>query len=170
MPSPIRSLRDAILDASTPPSVLSAEAIAHANSNAGKNVFISLDKPWAMCEAESLTAKFADAAKPSLYGIPVALKDCFDLSGFTTTLASHYYAKKNGIAHEDSAVAARLRSQGAVIIGKTHLHQLAYGITGQNPDYGDCVQPRDARRFTGGSSSGSVAAVQEGSEIGRAHV
>src|SRR5580704_8678878 len=49
-------------------------------------------------------------------------------------------AERNGVAHEDSAVAARLRSQGAIIIGKTHMHPLAYGITGENPDYRDCVQ------------------------------
>jgi Asp-tRNA(Asn)/Glu-tRNA(Gln) amidotransferase A subunit family amidase len=163
MPSQIQSLRDSLREGSMPPQVITVESIAHANSNAGKNVYISLDKQWAVREAESLPAKFPDAEKPLLYGLPVALKDCFDLAGFTTTLASHYYAKKNGVAQSDSAVAARLRSQGAVIVGKTHLHQLAYGITGQNPDYGDCVQPRDATRFTGGSSSGSVAAVQEGS-------
>ena len=58
-------------------------------------------------------------------------------------------------------MAARLRAQGAIIIGKTHMHPLAYGITGENPDYGDCVQPRDARRLTGGSSSGAAASVQE---------
>jgi aspartyl-tRNA(Asn)/glutamyl-tRNA(Gln) amidotransferase subunit A len=50
-------------------------------------------------------------------------------------------------------------------MGKTHLHQLAYGITGANSEYGDCVQPRDSRRLTGGSSSGSAASVQEGSAV-----
>ena len=49
--------------------------------------------------------------------------------------------------------------------GKTHLHQLAYGITGENSDYGDCVQPRNAAWLTGGSSSGAAASVQEGSAI-----
>jgi Asp-tRNA(Asn)/Glu-tRNA(Gln) amidotransferase A subunit family amidase len=52
-----------------------------------------------------------------------------------------------------------------VIMGKTHLHQIAYGITGENSDYGDCVQPRDPGVFTGGSSSGSAASVQEGSAV-----
>jgi Asp-tRNA(Asn)/Glu-tRNA(Gln) amidotransferase A subunit family amidase len=50
-------------------------------------------------------------------------------------------------------------------VGKTHLHPLAYGITGQNPDYGDCLQPRDATLLTGGSSSGAAASVQEGSAL-----
>jgi aspartyl-tRNA(Asn)/glutamyl-tRNA(Gln) amidotransferase subunit A len=59
----------------------------------------------------------------------------------------------------------RLRSAGAVITGKTHLHPLAYGITGENPEFGDCVQPRDATALTGGSSSGAAASVQEGSAV-----
>ena len=54
---------------------------------------------------------------------------------------------------------------GAVIMGKTHLHQLAYGITGENSEYGDCVQPKNPQALTGGSSSGSSASVQEGSAV-----
>ena len=54
---------------------------------------------------------------------------------------------------------------GAVLIGKTHLLPLAFGITGENPDYGDCVQPADPGAFTGGSSSGAAASVQEGSAV-----
>ena len=50
-------------------------------------------------------------------------------------------------------------------MGKTHLHQLAYGITGENSEYGDCVQPANPRALTGGSSSGSSASVQEGSAV-----
>jgi Asp-tRNA(Asn)/Glu-tRNA(Gln) amidotransferase A subunit family amidase len=52
-----------------------------------------------------------------------------------------------------------------VIKGKTHLHPLAYGITGENPAFGDCVQPRDPTALTGGSSSGAAASVQEGSAV-----
>jgi Asp-tRNA(Asn)/Glu-tRNA(Gln) amidotransferase A subunit family amidase len=57
----------------------------------------------------------------------------------------------------------RLLNAGAVVMGKTHLHQLAYGITGENEDYGNSLQPRDRSLLTGGSSSGAVASVQEGS-------
>ena len=62
-------------------------------------------------------------------------------------------------------MANTLRNAGALITGKTHLHPLAYGITGQNPDYGDCLQPRDATLLTGGSSSGAAASVQEDSAL-----
>ena len=59
----------------------------------------------------------------------------------------------------------RLRRLGAVITGKTHLHALAYGITGENPEFGDCIQPGTRDCLTGGSSSGACASVLEGSAI-----
>ncbi len=77
----------------------------------------------------------------------------------------HFYRDLNGQAAHDSWLVARLRAAGAVVTGKTHLHPLAYGITGENPEFGDCVQPRDAGALTGGSSSGAVASVQEGSAV-----
>ena len=142
-----------------------ADALAHANSNAGKNVYIALDPDRAMREAEALPTKFTGPTKPAFYGLPISLKDLFDLSGYRTSCGSRYYAEESGVATRDSAVAARLRTQGAAIVGKTHLHRLAYGITGENPDYGNCAQPRDSTRLAGGSSSGAVASVQEGSAI-----
>jgi Asp-tRNA(Asn)/Glu-tRNA(Gln) amidotransferase A subunit family amidase len=148
------------------PVAVAEEAFARANSNAGRNVYLAMDKERTLAEAESLAARFPHPEqRPLLYGVPVAIKDCFDVAGYPTTAGSRFYAEKNGIAQTDSFVAARLRQAGAVIMGKTHLHQIAYGITGENPDYGDCVQPRDARMLTGGSSSGSAASVQEGSTV-----
>src|SRR4030095_265090 len=85
--------------------------------------------------------------------------------GFKTTAGTKFYAERNQTAASDSAVAARLREQGAVITGKTHLHPLAYGITGENRDFGDCVQPRDASLLPGGATSGGAASVQEGSAV-----
>ena len=148
------------------PVELVREAFARANSNAGKNVFLAMDPQRTLAEAEALSAQFpSPEQRPVLFGVPVAVKDCFDVAGYGTTCGSRFYAEKNGIARSDSTVAARLRQAGAVIMGKTHLHQLAYGITGENSDYGDCLQPRNAQWLTGGSSSGSVASVQEGSSV-----
>ena len=138
-------------------------AFARANSNAGHNVFLAMDQPRTLAEAASLDTRFPE--RPPLFGVPVAIKDCFDVAGFPTTCGSRFYATENGIATTDSAVVKRLRAAGAVIMGKTHLHQLAYGITGENSEYGACLQPRDAALLTGGSSSGSVASVQEGSSL-----
>jgi Asp-tRNA(Asn)/Glu-tRNA(Gln) amidotransferase A subunit family amidase len=147
------------------PATVAEDALNRANSNASHNVFIELGADWTMREAAALPTRFAANPKPPLYGLPISLKDCFDLEGFRTSCGSRFYAANNAVAREHSAVAARLRSQGAVIVGKAHLHQLAYGITGENPDYGDCLQSAYPRRLTGGSSSGAVASVQEGSAV-----
>jgi len=148
------------------PAVVTEEFLARANSNPGHNVYLSLDAERVLAEAAALPERFPDAdARPLLYGVPVSLKDCFDLAGAVTTCGSRFYAKKNEVALQDSVVAARLRQAGAVIVGKTHLHQLAYGITGENSDFGDCMQPMRPERLTGGSSSGAAASVQEGSAL-----
>jgi Asp-tRNA(Asn)/Glu-tRNA(Gln) amidotransferase A subunit family amidase len=148
------------------PVLQAQEALARANSNAGKNVYLGLDRERLLAEAEALPSRFPDPAqRPPLFGVPIGVKDCFDVAGYPTTCGSHFYAEKNRIAAADSAVAARLRQAGAVIMGKTHLHQLAYGITGENSEYGDCVQPNNPQALTGGSSSGSSASVQEGSAV-----
>jgi len=147
------------------PHAVVERVLGRANSNAGRNVFIALDAEKALREAEGLPLRFPGTEKPALYGLPVSLKDLFDLQGFPTSCGAKFYAERGGLASADSAVAVRLREQGAVIIGKTHLHQLAYGITGENPDYGDCVQPGAPQWLTGGSSSGAAASVMEGSAL-----
>jgi Asp-tRNA(Asn)/Glu-tRNA(Gln) amidotransferase A subunit family amidase len=163
--SPLQSLREALASGEVTPRAVAEQALAHANRSAGKNVYITLNRELVLRAAEELPERFRNGAKPPLYGVPVSLKDCFDLAGFVTTCGSRFYATRNAAARDDSAVAVRLRSQGAVIIGKTHMHPLAYGITGENPDYGDSTQPRDPSSLTGGSSSGAAASVQEGSAI-----
>ena len=162
---PVQQLADQIARGEITPLAAAEEALARTNSNASHNVYIALDPERIRQEAATLPQRFAQNPKPPLYGVPVSIKDCFDVAGFPTTLGSRFYAERNAAAREDSAVAARLREQGAIIIGKTHMHPLAYGITGENPDYGDCVQPKHAQRLTGGSSSGAAASVQEQSAL-----
>lgn len=143
---------------------LVSKAAARVNGNAGKNTYLNLQD--ARTHARDLSRRFPDAAnRPLLYGLPLSLKDCFDLAGTVTTAGSRYYAETNPVAAADSWVAERLRAAGAVIVGKTHMQELAWGITGENPWFGDCIQPRDASRLTGGSSSGAAASVQEGSAM-----
>ena len=164
--SEIDRLRKLLLTGSTDPVGVASEALEHANGNAGRNVYLAQDRAWTLAEAAALSQRFPDAAaRPPLYGLPISLKDCFDLTGFPTTCGSRFYAERNSVAAADSWVAERLRSQGAVLTGKTHLHQLAYGITGENSEFGDCAQPRNATWLTGGSSSGAAASVQEGSAV-----
>ena len=157
----VRLMPEELFGAAENPSVSDAMGM----SPLKPNVYLAIDPKRLLRDAEALPGRFSAGRKPSLYGLPVSLKDLFDLAGFPTTCGSRFYATRNGVAREDSAVAARLREQGALIIGKTHLHPLAYGITGENPDYGDCLQPCDPHLLTGGSSGGAAASVQEGSAV-----
>jgi Asp-tRNA(Asn)/Glu-tRNA(Gln) amidotransferase A subunit family amidase len=165
IPESLSELRAAILAGEVTPRAAAEAALARANSNASRNIYIALDAERVLRDADELPSRFPGASKPLLYGLPVSLKDLFDLAGFPTSIGTRFYAARDGIARADSAVAERLRAQGALIVGKTHMHPLAYGITGENPEYGDCLQPRDAGLLTGGSSSGAAASVQEGSAV-----
>ncbi len=164
-PSTLMETRTALLQGRTAPGVVVERALAQANRNAGKNVYLSLQPEHTVRDADEVQRRFREQAKPPLYGLPVSLKDCFDLRGTPTSCGSRYYAGKNGPAQQDSAMALRLRAQGAIVTGKTHLNPLAYGLTGENTDYGDCLQPQRNNCLTGGSSSGAAASVQEGSAL-----
>src|SRR6201993_522184 len=148
-PSPIEAL---IPDALSDPERVADQALARVNTNASRNSYLTVDEAWTRDQAARLAKRHTDADKP-LYGLPIALKDCFDLEGFVTTAGSRFYARRNAPACEDSWVSAQLKAAGAVITGKTHMQMLAYGITGENRDYGDCLQPEAPTRLTGGSSS-----------------
>ncbi len=141
-------------------------AIAAAQAGAASEAYLWRDEAAALRRAAELPGLFPEtAARPALYGVPVSLKDCFDLAGTVTSCGSRYYAATNEVATANSWVAERLLEQGAIVTGKTHLHQLAYGITGENADFGATTQPRDRSLLTGGSSSGAAASVQEGSAL-----
>jgi Asp-tRNA(Asn)/Glu-tRNA(Gln) amidotransferase A subunit family amidase len=165
-PSPLQALRHALASSLTDPQVVAAEAARNANGNTSHNTYLTLYSSESQHRAEQLPNLFSDMQiRPLLYGVPISIKDCFDVAGSITTCGSHFYAQHNSPATKNSWIAQRLLDSGAIITGKTHLHQLAYGITGENTDYSDCLQPRDASLLTGGSSSGAAASVQEGSAI-----
>lgn len=92
-----------------------------------------------------------------LLGVPLALKDLFDVRGLPTTAGSPLRA--HAIAEEDAAVTARLRAAGAVLLGKLNLHEWALGVTTVNPHFGLTRNPWDLERIPGGSSGGSGAAL-----------
>ena len=123
--------------------------------------FISKTLDAAIAAAERADAELARSDdRGPLHGIPVALKDLYDAKGEATTAGSKIFAQN--IAREDSAVAARLRTGGAVFLGKTNLHEWAFGVTNQNPHFGNAKNPWDATRIPGGSSGGSAIAVATG--------
>jgi Asp-tRNA(Asn)/Glu-tRNA(Gln) amidotransferase A subunit family amidase len=167
----IRALRSALANGITQPSRLANQALANANRNPGRNTYLWQVPKWTRAEAAHVEAMPSSKGGPFgdgrdiLWGLPVSVKDCFDLAGAPTTCGVKFYRDLNGIARRDSWLAERLRAAGAVITGKTHLHPLAYGITGENPEFGDCLQPGDNGALTGGSSSGAAASVLEGSAV-----
>jgi len=170
-PATIREARAALADGSISPIALVQFALPHANANAGRNTYLWRDPEWTLNEAERASAIAADSGghfedgRANLSGIPISVKDCFDLAGTPTSCGVKFYREVNGIAAQDSWLVEELRKAGAVITGKTHLHPLAYGITGENPEFGDCEQPGNPGALTGGSSSGAAASVLEGSAL-----
>ncbi|MGA9464498.1 MAG: amidase, partial [Terracidiphilus sp.] len=167
----VRGLRKALAAGEVKPSDLARQALARANSNASRNTYLWQDTVWTMAEAAHAEAippgtggAFGDGRSP-LWGLPISVKDCFDLTGAPTTCGVQFYRDLHGTQSQDSWVVEQLRSAGAVISGKTHLHPLAYGITGENPEFGDCLQPGNPGALTGGSSSGAAASVLEGSAV-----
>jgi aspartyl-tRNA(Asn)/glutamyl-tRNA(Gln) amidotransferase subunit A len=94
-----------------------------------------------------------------LLGIPVGLKDLFETAGIRTTGGSKFF---NNPPAEDAEAVMRLKTAGAVILGKTQTHEIALGVTGVNPHFGTVRNPFDPQRIAGGSSSGSAAAVATG--------
>ena len=104
-------------------------------------------------------ARLADARAP-LAGAPVALKDLFDVAGVPTTAGSTLFATT--VAREDAAVTGRLFDAGAVSLGKTNLHEWAFGVTNDNPHFGPTKNPWAPERIPGGSSGGNAAALVAG--------
>lgn len=97
----------------------------------------------------------------SLAGIPVSVKDIFDVAGETTTAGSVILSGAP-CASSDAVVVGRLRAAGAIIVGKTNMTEFAYSTLGLNPHYGTPRNPYDPARIPGGSSSGAGAAVAYG--------
>ncbi len=106
------------------------------------------------------------APRSPLLGVPFAAKDLFDAAGLPTFAGSAFLPEvrhqPSGLAPADGAFIAALRAAGAALAAKAHMHEFAYGITGENPHYGDCEIPGHPGRTTGGSSSGSALLVKAG--------
>ena len=122
------------------------------------NAFITVTEELALEQARRADEELARGIdRGPLHGIPYALKDLFETRGIRTTAGSKIFA--DYLPEADCAVYRKLREAGAVLMGKTGMHELAYGITNDNPHYGPVRNPRDPSRISGGSSGGSAAAV-----------
>ena len=125
------------------------------------NAFITVTADLALRQAREAEREIVRGEyRGPLHGIPVNLKDLFYTRGIRTTAGSKIL--RNFVPAQDAAVVERLSAAGAILLGKTNLHEFAYGATSINPHFGSVRNPWDLTRVSGGSSGGSAAAVAAG--------
>ena len=129
------------------------------------NAFITVTADEALAQARQADKEIAAGRRIGpLHGIPISLKDLIDQQGVPTTAASRL--RRHHVAAQDAVVTARLREAGAVFVGKTNLHEFAFGTTSEDTGFGPVRNPIDPSRSPGGSSGGSAAAVAAGMSLG----
>jgi aspartyl-tRNA(Asn)/glutamyl-tRNA(Gln) amidotransferase subunit A len=132
-----------------------------AERNPALNAFITVLEDDARAQAREADREMASGRyRGPLHGVPISLKDLFDLRGSATTAASR--VRRNHVASSDASSVARLREAGAVFVGKTNLHEFAFGTTNEESAYGPVKHPLDPNRSPGGSSGGSAVSVADG--------
>ena len=125
------------------------------------NAFITVTAHSALARANELDCELAEGIdRGPLHGIPIAHKDLMWTKGIRTTSGSKLFA--DFVPDRDAAVVAKLAEAGGVMVGKAGLHELAYGITSDNPHFGTIRNPRPPDHSPGGSSGGSAVAVATG--------
>jgi aspartyl-tRNA(Asn)/glutamyl-tRNA(Gln) amidotransferase subunit A len=123
--------------------------------------FITLTEDQARARAKELDEELASGRdRGPFHGVPIAFKDLFCTRGVRTTAGSLIF--RDFVPDYDATVVERLTAAGAVSVGKTNLHELAFGITSRNPHFGAVLNPVDTKRLAGGSSGGSAAAIAAG--------
>ncbi len=158
-----RTMREALAaGAVTAAELLDAHIARYEETNAAINAVIRTDLPAARARARELD-RMAEAGKTAgpLHGLPLTLKDTFDVSGMPASAGAPEYAARPPSV-PDSAVAARLKAAGAIIWGKTNTPYLAGDNQTFNAVHGRTNNPWDAARTPGGSSGGAAAAVSTG--------
>jgi AtzE family amidohydrolase len=125
------------------------------------NSFTDVLPDRALAEADIVDARVERGERLPLAGVPYGVKNLFDLEGVTTRAGSKIN-RENPPAAADATLVTRLREAGAVCLGALNMGEYAYDFTGRNAHDGDCRNPHDLSRMTGGSSSGSGAAVAAG--------
>jgi allophanate hydrolase len=156
----VASLRRAYRERATTPAEVVGSVMNAISSERAEGIWIrTRDPAELLAEARSLEQGHRHDVLPPLYGVPFAVKDSIDVAGIPTTVGCPDFAYVPG---ESAPVVERLRAAGALFIGKTNLDQFATGLVGVRSPYGIPPNPFDARYVTGGSSSGSAAALARG--------
>ena len=124
--------------------------------------FITVTRDQALAAAASVDKQIAagQGANLPLAGVPLVIKDSFWTEGVPTTGGTKLFA--NTVAAEDATAVARLKAAGCVLVGKSLMHEMAYGFTSRNVHHGDCRNPWDTNRIPGGSSGGNAVALATG--------
>jgi aspartyl-tRNA(Asn)/glutamyl-tRNA(Gln) amidotransferase subunit A len=132
--------------------------------NSTLNAFITVTAGMAREQADMADRELAAGHdRGPLHGVPVSVKDVLDMQGTPTTAASR--VREGHVARRDSAVVTALRRAGAVIVGKTNLHEFAFGTTSEDSAYGPVRNPHDPTRSPGGSSGGSAVSIVTGMSL-----
>lgn len=147
-----RALVDACLARATDPAGQGARTFVHVDAEAARRAADEVDR-----------ARQAGAALPPCAGVPVSIKDLFDIAGQVTTAGSVVLADRPAAAQDAPAI-ARLKAAGFIVVGRTNMTEFAYSGLGLNPHYGTPLNPYDRRsgRVPGGSSSGAAVSVADG--------
>jgi hypothetical protein len=134
------------------------------NSDDGERplrAFIAVHTDDVLAQARASTERYRSGRSLGpLDGVPVAIKDEIDMLPYGTTVGTKFLGKR--AVQQDATVVARLRSAGALLPGKTNMHEIGIGVTGLNIHHGTPRNPYNLDHHTGGSSSGSAAAVAAG--------
>lgn len=149
------------------PSILLKESIEKMEEGQKLGAFITMNIDQAMklaAKQDEVLRSKQNGNLPPLFGIPFALKDNICTKNLRTTAGSLFW--KDLVPTQDARVVTKLKSSGALIVGKTNMHEIALGVTSNNPHYGPCLNPHDNSRVAGGSSGGSAIAVATGMALG----
>jgi aspartyl-tRNA(Asn)/glutamyl-tRNA(Gln) amidotransferase subunit A len=129
--------------------------------NSRLNAFIRVMADEARAQADAADRELAAGIdRGPLHGVPISIKDLLDIRGVPTTAASR--VRDGHIADRDAPAVAHLRQAGAVFVGKTNLHEFAFGTTNEDSAFGPARNPHDPARSPGGSSGGSAISVATG--------
>ena len=137
------------------------QAVSAARKLDHLRAFITVTESEARAAAAVLDQEFHNGIdRGPLHGIPIVLKDLLYTEGIRTTAGSRIF--ENFVPEHDARVVTGLRAAGAISIGKTNLHEMAFGITSRNPHFGHVLNPLDITRLAGGSSGGTATAIASG--------
>ncbi len=156
------AMAHAVCTGKASPEALAAEALRRAHEAAPLNAFITVDDSGALLAARAQEADARHGRCGPLAGVPIVVKDNIEVAGLPSTGGTP--ALQGYVPRVDAPVVQRLREAGAVIIGKTQMHELAFGVSGWNPAFQTGPEPGvrnayDPTRIAGGSSSGTAAAL-----------